>query len=84
MLFYNNAYGSNTYNFNYDEDHKQGQLPYHMNNCKRRDCFCTGHRDLLPLDEFDAIVFHARPLKRSEIPRCKYNSPKRGIYISLF
>ena len=69
VLYYHSAYGSHTYGFNYEEEHKQGQLPYIMKNCKRHDCFCTDQRDLIPLEEFDAIVFYSRLLSKVEIPK---------------
>ncbi|XP_057303502.1 alpha-(1,3)-fucosyltransferase C-like [Hydractinia symbiolongicarpus] len=68
VLYYHAAYGSKTYGFNFDETSKQGQLPYIMKGCRRRDCFCTDQRDFIPIEEFDAIVFYSRGIQKSDIP----------------
>ena len=68
VLYMHAAYGSKTYGFNYPEHSKQGQLPYIMKGCNRRDCFCTDDRSFLPMDEFDAIVFYSRGITQSDRP----------------
>lgn len=71
VLFYHIVHGSSTYGFSYDSYEKQGQLPYVMNGCKRFDCFCTDKKDLIPIEEFDAILFHADVLSRNDLPKSK-------------
>ena len=80
VLYMHAAYGSKTYGFNYPEDSKQGQLPYIMKGCKRRDCFCTDDRSFLPLDEFDAIVFYSRGISQSDIPSGKSHCTKNKVF----
>ena len=69
ILFFHAVYGSKTYGFNYERDDQQGQLPYIMKGCRRHDCFCTDQRDLIPLEEFDAILFYARLITKQNIPK---------------
>ncbi|XP_057303503.1 alpha-(1,3)-fucosyltransferase C-like [Hydractinia symbiolongicarpus] len=68
VLYMHMAYGSKTYGFNYNEHSKQGQWPYIMKGCRRRDCFCTDQRDFIPIEEFDAIVFYSRAISKADVP----------------
>jgi len=68
VLYMHTAYGSKTYGFNSDKDSEQGQRPYIMKGCRRRDCFCTDKRNFIPIEDFDAIVFYSRGVADSDRP----------------
>ena len=71
VLFLHAAYGDKLYAFNFPEYTRQGQLPYIMKGCRNKNCFCTDDRDFLPLEEFDALVFYARMMRNTDLPKGK-------------
>lgn len=51
VLFYNSRFSSKTYYFK-----KIGYHPFR--NCKVKNCYVTANKHLLPIEEFDALLFH--------------------------
>lgn len=78
ILFWNSFFGSADYNFGLGND------PFFMNKCPVSDCFTTTDRGWLPIDQYDAIVFHGpeyNPIFNMDYPSSR-SEQQRYIYLS--
>ncbi|XP_063887950.1 alpha-(1,3)-fucosyltransferase C-like [Scylla paramamosain] len=62
ILVWTFGYGGTTMGFG------EGQAPFKTAGCEVDACLITGNRTLVPLDAFDAIMFHFRSLKADNLP----------------
>ena len=62
ILFWNEAYGSKEYDLGF------GRQPFYDNLCPETRCFATDNRDMIPVDQFDAVFFHQRSLDFNDLP----------------
>ncbi len=45
------------------------QTPFIEAKCPRNDCFATNNRSYMAHEDFDAILFHQRPMDHNDIPQ---------------
>lgn len=79
VLFYTSMFDSETFYFK-----ETGYQPFR--NCKYKNCYATANHDLLPIEEFDALMFHIpQPnwfMHVDVLPR-KRNPHQRYIFVNL-
>ncbi len=55
------------------------QDPFIEAKCEYSDCFATNNRSLLPHQDFDAILFHQRPLDKNDLPEKRFLNFNRKL-----
>lgn len=76
ILFWNEAYGSKDYGVGFGQD-RLARL-----GCPVAGCYTTADRSLVPVDEFDAIVFHLRTYNERDLPSSR-KPHQRYVFWSL-
>ncbi|XP_040574510.1 alpha-(1,3)-fucosyltransferase C [Lepeophtheirus salmonis] len=67
ILAWNEAYGSKKYDIGF------GREPFYKYKCPETRCYMTDQRDYKNVEDFDAIIFHQRSFKWSDIPKKRKN-----------
>lgn len=78
ILFWNDFFGVTDYSFGLGEE------PFSKFNCPVRSCFITSDKRWIPVDQFDAIVFHGpeyNPVIKSDFPSPRSKN-QRYVYFS--
>lgn len=78
ILFWNNFFGVEDYNFGF------GKEPFFKFNCSVPNCLVTSDKRWIPVDQYDAIVFHGpeyNPTTESEFPSSR-SIKQRYVYFS--
>ncbi|XP_027208813.2 alpha-(1,3)-fucosyltransferase C [Penaeus vannamei] len=65
ILIWNSGYGTKTMSFGY------GRAPFRRAECEVDLCLTTSNRSLLPVVDFDAVIFHFRATERLQMPRSR-------------
>lgn len=69
ILVWNNGYGQKRMGFD------EGQESFLLHKCEVNTCYITADRSYLPVNSFDAVIFHLRPTDPQDLP--KMRSPKQ-------
>lgn len=80
ILYWNEFYGSMNFEWG------NGQLPFQTANCSFSNCFGTSDKTLIPIDRFDAILFHVQtavswPKARSPHQNYVFVTKEAPIYL---
>ncbi|XP_045108576.1 alpha-(1,3)-fucosyltransferase C-like isoform X2 [Portunus trituberculatus] len=76
ILVWTVAYGNKT------RGYAEGQSAFKKQHCKVDTCFLTGNRKLLPVNNFDAILFHLRSMNPTDLPAVR--SPhQRWVFFEM-
>ncbi|XP_037078691.1 alpha-(1,3)-fucosyltransferase C-like [Pollicipes pollicipes] len=76
ILYWNEFYGSMEFTWG------AGQRPFIDNGCEVNTCFGTNDRELMPVDEYDAILFHVQTLPFFDWPRSR-RPHQRYVFVTL-
>ncbi|XP_042217518.1 alpha-(1,3)-fucosyltransferase C-like [Homarus americanus] len=63
ILVWAEGYGTKTMSFGY------GRAPFVTAQCEVDTCMMTANRSFVPLQEFDALIFHFRAVERDKLPQ---------------
>nr|XP_053630708.1 alpha-(1,3)-fucosyltransferase C-like [Cherax quadricarinatus] len=65
ILVWVNGYGSKAMSFGF------GRAPFQMAECEVDTCMVTGNRSFVPVEAFDAIIFHFRAMEPLQLPKIR-------------
>ncbi|KAB7505851.1 Alpha-(1,3)-fucosyltransferase C, partial [Armadillidium nasatum] len=57
-----------------------GHKPFEAACCKEKRCFMTDKRSIIPIEDFDAVLMHLRPLKKKYLPKKRKRHQRWVMY----